>query len=142
MITLRAKAKNVTYVNKNKQIIPKNYNMVGSRSVIGNGNRYIDESWVFNNLVPQQGYSDNYTVYFEPEDEQNSLFFSLKNVKLAIPPKTGFHFNYVDKALETSIKLGPQFISMRISGRYLYKWKDQGNAAVNPTLPSFEPICW
>ncbi|MEJ7827318.1 MAG: hypothetical protein WKF91_03955 [Segetibacter sp.] len=133
---LKGQSKNVTYVNKNKQIIPKNYNMVGSRSVdYVISNRGKDESWVFNNLVPQQGYSDNYTVYFEPEDERNSLFFSLKSVKFEIPKKTGFGFSYVDKALETSTTLGPQFISMRISGRYLYKWKDQGKAAVNPKLP-------
>ncbi len=134
---LKGQSKKITYVSEKQyynEIRSFDSKMVGSRSVIYDAN-VEGESWVFNNLVPKNTKNDHYTLYFEPEDKQNSLFFSLQTVSKGIPTKTGFSFNYVNKALETSIKIGPQFMSMRISGRYLYQWKDQGKAAINPQLP-------
>lgn len=116
-------------------VIGQDRTMVGSlaidfKSNIGN------LKFSFDNLVTSNNAGDKYTLYFEPDANQNSLFFPLENVSLNIPAKTGYTpIRYDAQNLETDVTLGPKYLSMRISGRYVYKWKDKGKATINPKLP-------
>lgn len=95
-----------------------------------------NQKFSFDNLVTNNNAGDKYTLYFEPDANQNSLYFPLENVSLNIPTKTGYTpIRYDAQNLETDVTLGPKFLSMRISGRYVYQWKDKGNATINPKLP-------
>ncbi|WP_316793827.1 hypothetical protein [Pedobacter frigoris] len=133
---LLGQVKKTTFVNPAmyNAVMNANRNMVGSRGVdlVGGSAK----EFVFDNLVNENGSAENYVVYFEPDDSQNSLYFDLQRVGLNLPAKIGYTrtiFN--NQNLQTSVDLGPKFLTMRISGRYVYEWKDKGKAAISQRLP-------
>jgi hypothetical protein len=89
----------------------------------------------FNNLVADTNPGNTYQLYFEPMSEQNSLFFPLQSVNLKIPEKAGYTPSLGGNIPQVNVTLGPQYINMRISGRYVYQWKQQGKAAGNAKMP-------
>lgn len=79
--------------------------------------------------------NDGYTVYFEPNDEQDGLYFSPRYVSNAQGKATTFAAtDFAYRNLTEQVTFGPKFISMKISGRYVYHWKN-GYGKTNAKLP-------
>ncbi len=79
--------------------------------------------------------NDGYTVYFEPANEQDALYFNPVYVsngqgKTATFSSTDFAY----RNLTEQIAFGPKFISMQLTGRYVYNWKNP-NGKTNAKLP-------
>lgn len=76
--------------------------------------------------------NDGYTVYFEPADEQDGLFFNPRYVSNGQGKANTFTAtNFANRNLSQEVSFAPQFISMKISGRYVYHWKDAGGKTNN-----------
>lgn len=79
--------------------------------------------------------NDGYTVYFEPNDEQDGLYFSPRYVSNAQGKTTTFAAtDFAYRNLTEQVTFGPKFISMKISGRYVYHWKNS-YGKTNAKLP-------
>lgn len=87
----------------------------------------------FTNLaVAGDKINDGYTVYFEPADEQDGLFFNPRYVSNGQGKGNTFTAtNFANRNLSQEVSFAPQFISMKISGRYVYHWKDAASKTNN-----------
>jgi len=112
------------------------YSVVGSSSVTGEVNANATLAVNFKRLVSEiNGTTAPYLVYFEPDDEQNALYFSPENVANSNKKTVGFESTVFKASNVTeNVILGPKYLNMTISGRYLYKWKE-AYGKVNTPLP-------
>lgn len=81
--------------------------------------------------------NDGYTVYFEPASEQDALYFNPMYVSNGQGKGSTFaSTDFAYRNLTEQVTFGPKFISMQISGRYVYNWKNaQGKTNVKLPLP-------
>lgn len=110
-----------------------NYNIVGVQDVEFSQNNSTPH--LFSKLATATYSTDDYTLYFEPGTVQESLYFDpqkISNLGLAKLSYQGTDF--AKKDILEKVSFGPKFISMQISGRYVYNWLKPVTAA-NPKLP-------
>ncbi|TCD26309.1 hypothetical protein EZ456_13500 [Pedobacter psychrodurus] len=92
-------------------------------------------STTFSNLVSSVSANDAYTVFFEPTDELDALYFSPQTVSKIGGKTNAFEATtFQNKNLTETVSFGPKFISMNVSGRYTYNWK-QPYGKTNIALP-------
>ena len=109
------------------------YAIVGSSVV--NSQQGDDLNKTFKNLVISDTKQDKYTVFFEPDSEQDGLYFSPQTVDYSYPGKYLYvRTLFAKQNQQTEVELGPKFLTMKISGRYVYNWKNS-DGKTNPKLP-------
>ncbi|MDQ8006256.1 MAG: hypothetical protein REI64_15755 [Pedobacter sp.] len=110
------------------------YTVVGVNNIDAKATGELNSA--FTNLaVAGDKVNDGYTVYFEPADEQDGLFFNPRYVSNGQGKGNTFTAtNFANRNLSQEVSFAPQFISMKISGRYVYHWKD-ADGKTNNKLP-------
>jgi hypothetical protein len=89
----------------------------------------------FSNLVSSVSANDTYTMFFEPKDELDALYFSPQTVSKIGGKTNAFEAtDFQNKNITETVSFGPKFISMNVSGRYVYNWK-QAYGKTNISLP-------
>jgi hypothetical protein len=101
-----------------------------------NASTFIDVAGTsFQNLVAATDGGDQYTLYYEPSNDMDALYYSPQKVSSIGGKKVTYEStdwaktNVVEKAT-----FAPRFISLQIKGRYTYNWKE-ANGKTNPKLP-------
>lgn len=103
---------------------------VGVKDVNGLVNPNSSLSFSFNKLASGKG---NYTVYFEPSQDFDGLYFGPATIANNNLKTVGFESTvFQPKNITEKVVLGPKYLKMNITGRYVYKWKSDAN---NTKLP-------
>jgi|GEM_PF-2685197 len=112
------------------------YSVVSYTKIAGMSNPAGELNQAFSKLVASNnGNIDNYTVYFEPDASQDALYFGpqkVSNSNLKKAPYTSTFFKPMNE--RKSLVFGPKYLTMKLSGRYVYDWKFPGKKS-NARLP-------
>ncbi|MBT2561566.1 hypothetical protein J7E50_12045 [Pedobacter sp. ISL-68] len=117
-------------IYKSSTVLGKDIIKKSSKSYVVVGSTDINEldannfNTSFSNLVSAVNANDTYTVFFEPTDELDALYFSPQTVSKIGGKTNAFEAtNFANKNLTETVEFGPKFLSMNVSGRYVYNWK-------------------
>ncbi|KRT14035.1 hypothetical protein ASU31_21735 [Pedobacter ginsenosidimutans] len=111
----------------------QSYVVVGNTDIDGLNTGNFNTS--FSNLVSAANANDSYTVFFEPSNELDALYFSPQTVSKIGGKTNAFEAtDFLNKNITETVSFGPKFISMNVSGRYVYNWK-QPYGKTNISLP-------
>lgn len=103
-----------------------NFNVVGVSDIKANAYTKNAPPIVFNKLVASANSADDYSLYFEPSSTKDALYFSPQKISNLGGKKVSYEgTDFANRDIVEKVSFKAKFITMKISGRYVYSWKNK-----------------